>query len=92
MAEVYVDETPGALTEAAALLTGGAPEEPPFKRSKSSEEIAPVGSFAPSSGTAPLPTPLPTPGLAGIAPLQPAQSAGIAPLPTPGLGGGKFQC
>ena len=92
MAETYVDETPGALTEAAALLTGGAPEEPPFKRSKSSEEIAPVGSFAPSSGTAPLPTPLPTPGLVGIAPLQSAQSAGIAPLPTPGLGGGKFQC
>ena len=86
MAETYVDNTPGALTEAAALLTGGASEEPPFKRSKSSEEIAP------SSGTAPLPTPLPTPGLVGIAPLQSAQSAGIAPLPTPGLGGGKFQC
>ena len=75
MAETYVDETPGALTEAASFLTGGASEEPPFKRSKSSEEIAPVGSSAPSSGTASLPTPLPTPGLAGI-----------APFPTPGLG------
>ena len=86
MAETYVDETPGALTEAASFLTGGASEEPPRKRSKSSEEIAP------SSGTAPLPTPLPTPGLVGIAPVQSAQSAGIALLPTPGLGGGKFQC
>ena len=83
MAEVYVDNTPGAMTEAASFLTGGASEEPPRKRSKSSEEIAP------SSGTAPLPTPL---GLVGISPLQSAQSAGIAPLPTPGLGGGKFQC
>ena len=83
MAETYVDNTPVALTEAATYLTGGASEEPPRKRSKSSEEIAS------SSGTAPLPTPL---GLVGIAPLQSAQSAGIAPLPTPGLGGGKFQC
>ena len=94
MAEVYVDETPAALTEAAALLTGGAPEEPPFKRSKSAEEIAPLGSVAPSlatpgltaPGIAPLPTPglagiapLPTPGLVGIAPLSTAETAGFAP-------------
>ena len=48
---MYVEETPAALTEAAALLTGGAPEEPPFKRSKSAEEIAPLGSVAPSLAT-----------------------------------------
>ena len=83
MAEVYVDETPAALTEAAALLTGGAPEEPPFKRSKSAEEIAPLGSVAPS-----LATPgLTAPGLAGIAPLPTPGLAGIAPLSTPGLVG-----
>ena len=87
MAEVYVEETPHALTGAASLLTGGSSEEPPFKRSKSSGEIAPLGSVAPSSGTAPPPTPslagiapLPTPGLVGIAPLSTAETAGFAPL------------
>ena len=87
MAEVYVEETPHALTGAASLLTGGSSEEPPFKRSKSSGEIAPLGSVAPSSGTAPPPTPslagiapLPTPGLVGIAPLSTAETAGFAPF------------
>ena len=89
MAEVYVDETPAALTEAAALLTGGAPEEPPFKRSKSAEEIAPLGSVAPSLATPGLTgiAPVSTPGLAGIAPLPTPGLAGIAPLSTPGLVG-----
>ena len=94
MAEVYVEETPLALTGAASLLTGGSSEEPPFKRSKSSGEIAPLGSVAPSSGTAPPPTPslagiapLPTPGLVGIAPLPTAETAGFAPHPTADMAG-----
>ena len=86
MAEVYVEETPRALTGAACLLTGGLSEEPPFKRSKSSEEIAPLGSVASSSVTAPLPTPLPTPGLVG-SPWEPFQSVGLTSDATAEMGG-----
>ena len=38
----------------------------------------PMAGFAPQ-GIPPLPTPLPTPGWAGFAPPQPAQTAGFAP-------------